>query len=347
MESRLVGGENMKIYTKTGDRGSTSLVGGDRTDKYDLRVWAYGSIDEANSSIGVGRVYIKESKLSEKLLRIQKTLFEVGAELASIGTSYYKSRIKDEDITFLEKIIDELDKLKPSHNGFIVPGGTIESAHLDVARTDIRRAERYAAELRTSYEISDNLLKYINRLSDAIYVIARYFDYKDIIKKAEEKINILKQSSKKTEQSLVQIANKNMIKRKTAEYITQKCIEKSYEIGVPMVICVVDISGNIILLERMDDSLLVGIEVAMKKAYTAAALKTATHELHQLSLPSGELYGLNNLEKIITFGGGFPIKVDNQIVGAIGVSGGTVEQDMQVAEYGVKVFEEVLFNGIN
>lgn len=336
----------MKIYTKTGDKGSTSLVGGDRAEKYDLRVWAYGSIDEANSSIGVARVHIKEMDISEKLLKIQKTLFEVGAELASIGTDYYKQRIQDEDIAFLEETIDKLDELKPSQNGFIVPGGTVESAHLDVARTDIRRAERYAAELKNSYEINENLLKYINRLSDAIYAIARYFDYKDIIKKAEEKIKNLKQSSEEAMQFPIKVASKKVINREIAEYITKNCIQKSYEIGIPMVICITDFNGNIVLLERMDDSLLASIEIAMRKAYTAAALKAPTNDLHELSLPSGELYGINTVDKIITFGGGFPLKIEGQIVGAIGVSGGTVEQDMLVSKYGVKVFQEVLLNGI-
>lgn len=341
----------MKIYTKTGDRGSTSLVGGDRTEKYDLRVWAYGSIDEANSSIGVGRVHIKEMEISKRLLKIQKTLFEVGAEIASIGTNYYKERIQDEDITFLEETIDKLDNLKPTQNGFIVPGGTLESAYLDVARTDIRRAERYAAELKNSYEVSDNLLKYINRLSDTIYAIARYFDYKDIIKKAEEKIKNFKQNKQMVNDFQMQgsdkiMINRMMIDRETAKYITEKCIQESYEVGVPMVICVTDFSGNITLLERMDDSLLASIEIAMKKAYTAAALKAPTHELSDLSLPNGELYGINNVEKIITFGGGFPLKIDGKIVGAVGVSGGTVEQDMKVAQCGVKAFEEVGKNGI-
>lgn len=336
----------MKIYTKTGDGGSTSLIGGDRTEKYDLRVWAYGSIDEANSYIGVARVYINESEFSEKLVKIQKTLFEVGAELASLGTKYYKMRIKDEDISFLEETIDKLDKLKPSQNGFIVPGGTAESAHLDVARTDIRRAERYISQLKNSYKISDNLLKYVNRLSDAIYAIARYFDYKDIMKKARERIEKASQGTEEKNVFSTNVLSATTINREIAEYITQNCIQKSYEIGIPNVICIADLSGNIILLERMDDSLLLSIEIAMKKAYTSVALKVPTHELHQFSLPTGELYGISSMKNIVTFGGGFPLKIHNKIVGAIGVSGGTAEQDMLVSKYGVQIFEEVITNGI-
>ncbi|AKN30414.1 cobalamin adenosyltransferase [Clostridium carboxidivorans P7] len=341
----------MKIYTKTGDKGTTSLVGGDRAEKHDLRVWAYGTIDEVNSSIGVARAYIKEKEFSEILLKIQKTLFEVGAELASLGTDYYKERIKDEDITFLEETIDKLDGLKPSFNGFIVPGGTVESAHLDIARTVVRRAERCISELKNNYEVSKNLMKYTNRLSDGLYAVARYFDYKDIMEKTKENIEKFNQSGKMEDNCHIEEINKTMlnmtvIDRETAKYIAEKCAEKSHEVGVPMVICITDFSGNITLLERMDDSLLASIEIAMKKAYTAAALKSPTHELREASLPTGELYGINNVEKIITFGGGFPLKINGKIIGAIGVSGGTVEQDMKVAQYGLKAFEGVLTNGI-
>lgn len=341
----------MKIYTKTGDKGSTSLVGGDRTKKHDLRVWAYGSIDEANSSIGMAKIYIKEKYILDKLLKIQKTLFEVGAELASIGTNYFKTRISDEDITFLEETIDSMDKLKPSQTGFIVPGGTVESAHLDVARTDVRRAERYIAELTTHYDINENLMKYVNRLSDAIYAIARYFDYKDIMKKTEENIKNFTQDNKVLNNSEAEKSNeitisKITINRKTAEYVTKRCIQKSYEVGVPMVICVTDFNGSIILLTRMDNSLLASIEIAVKKAYTAAVLKMPTDDLRELSLPEGELYGINNDGKIIAFGGGFPLRINEEIVGAIGVSGGTVKQDMLVAKYGLNAFEEVVKGGI-
>ncbi|NLU07345.1 MAG: cob(I)yrinic acid a,c-diamide adenosyltransferase [Clostridiales bacterium] len=338
----------MKIYTKTGDKGTTSLVGGERTNKYDLRVWAYGSIDEANSSIGLARAYVKDKKLKDKLLKIQKTLFEVAAELASLGTENYKDRIKDEDVVSLENTIDELDKMRPIQNGFIVPGGTVESAHLDVARTDVRRAERYISELKNHYEVSSNLQKYVNRLSDAIYAVARYFDYKDILKKAKERLaeftdNERNHNGGGSENGLLV---KKSLNRGIASYITEKCIEKSKEIGVPMVICIVDFDGNVIVMERMDDSLLISLKVAFKKAHTAAALKSPTGDLYDASLPGGDFYGLTHDGNVLTFSGGFPLKVNGNIVGAIGVSGGTVDEDTNVSKYGVKVFEEVIRDGI-
>ncbi|MHC6179017.1 cob(I)yrinic acid a,c-diamide adenosyltransferase [Clostridium sp. JNZ X4-2] len=337
----------MKIYTRTGDKGNTSLVGGERTNKYDLRVWAYGSIDEANSSIGLARASIEDKKLKDKLLKIQKTLFEAAAELASLGTKEYKPRIKDDEVIFLEDTIDELDKMRPVQNGFIVPGGTMESAHLDVARTDVRRAERYISELKNHYEVNNSLQKYVNRLSDAVYAIARYFDYKDILEKAEEKLTELKDSGEINAKGNLKesLLTKSVLNRETAEYITEKCIEKSREIGVPMVICVVDFDGNVILLERMDNSLLISIKVALKKAYTAAALKSPTGDLYKSSLPGGDFYGLNHEKDIVTFSGGFPLKIGDDIVGAIGVSGGTIDEDTSVSQYGVEVFEEVVKYG--
>jgi ATP:cob(I)alamin adenosyltransferase len=330
----------MKIYTKTGDSGSTSLVGGSRVKKCDLRVWAYGSIDETNSSIGIARAYIADTDICEKLLKIQKVLFEVGAELASLGTDKYKPRIKDSDIEFIENMIDELEGFKPVETGFMVPGGTKESAYLDLARTDARRAERYISSLQSSYNIDSNLIKYVNRLSDGLYALARYFDYKDIMRQIENKVN--------NNNEALKVENSNSlgtINRKIAECIVKACINKSEEMKIPMVICVTDFSGNVILLERMDNSLLASIEIAQNKAYTAAVLRTPTHELNKLALPKGDLYGISNLNRIITFGGGFPLEYNGKLVGAIGVSGGTSKQDMEVSKFGVEYFEEVVLNG--
>lgn len=332
----------MKIYTKTGDKGTTSLVGGSRTEKSDIRVWCYGTIDETNSALGMARSHIADKEIRDIILKIQKTLFELGAELASVGTDNYKERIKEEDINFLENTIDKMESLKPDINGFIVPGGTEESSYLDIARTDARRAERYMTELISKYDISEKLLKYVNRLSDAIYSLARYIDYKDIFEKVHENIgNILGNTEKSNKNSKIEKLDRNL-----SEYITSHCIKKADEIEIPMVISIVDNGGNLIMLQRMDDSLLGSIEVSMGKAYTAAAFKMATNELKDMAVPEGELYGIGNLKKVITFGGGYPLKIGNKLVGAIGVSGGTAEQDMLVSKYGVEVFEEVVLNGI-
>ncbi|NNU76927.1 cob(I)yrinic acid a,c-diamide adenosyltransferase [Clostridium estertheticum] len=327
----------MKIYTKTGDKGQTSLLGGSRTSKSDLRVWSYGTCDSVNSTLGFARSFIKDEEIKTIIFKIQKTLFEAGAELASLGTDKFKERIVKEDIDYLETVIDKLDMIIPKLNSFIVPGGTIESGALDVARTKAREAERYIVELCESYDVSANLSKYFNRLSDAIYTIARYEDYKNVLIKVKENVVValsLKINKRGSEK----------MNRELSEKIIKRCIEKALQIEVPMVIWVMDEHGNPVMFERMDGSLLASIEIAKGKAYSAVAFKLPTHELNELA-KNGELYGINNLENVITFGGGYPLKINNLIVGAVGVSGGTVAQDMEVAIYAVKKFEEMISYG--
>lgn len=320
----------MKIYTKTGDKGTTSLVGGSRVKKDDCRVWAYGTIDEANSALGLARSHINDEKIRKIIFNIQKDLFEVGAELAAIGTEKYKERINSGYVTSLEEIIDKIQEEKPEFFCFMVPGGTVESAFLDVARTTIRKAERYISEVRSEYYIGENLVRYINRLSDCIYAIARYIDFKDI----KDKVKMRFQVEKKHESAF------SVLNIENAELIAKASISKAHEIHVPMVICITDPYGNMILLKKMDGALIASIEIAKGKAYTSAVLKMATDKLKDLSLPQGELWGIGNLPNIVTFGGGYPLIIKDKIAGAIGVSGGAVDEDMKVALAGVEVLKE-------
>ncbi|NOH15603.1 cob(I)yrinic acid a,c-diamide adenosyltransferase [Clostridium cochlearium] len=322
----------MKIYTKGGDKGQTFLIGGERTYKYDDRVWAYGTIDELNSSLGLARAKLRDENFRKVLLKIQKQLFELAAELASTGTDKYKENISEKDVEFLEKIIDELNEEMPSLNSFIVPGGTEESATLDVARTVARKGERYIVKLESNYYVNKNLLKYMNRLSDLIYTLARIIDYRQVLKESKKRVSIISKDIK--------------MNREIAEYLMEKLLKKSEEIKVPMVICIVDESGNPIMFQRMDGALLASINISIGKAYSAVAFRMSTDKLKELALPQGELYGINNMKKIITFGGGEPLIVNGRIIGGIGVSGGTVEEDMMVAQFGKRTFEEVASYGI-
>jgi uncharacterized protein GlcG (DUF336 family) len=119
--------------------------------------------------------------------------------------------------------------------------------------------------------------------------------------------------------------------------------KKSEQIGVPMVIAVVDASGNMVAEQRMDQALLVSIDIALNKAYTAVAIKIPTHELAPLSQPGQPLFGIHNADggRIIIFGGGFPLKRDSEIIGGIGVSGGSVEEDIQCATAAIERFKEL------
>ncbi len=164
----------MKIYTKSGDKGTTSLIGGKRIEKDSIRVESYGTIDELNSYIGLCYHYLKESEDKQVLRKIQVKLFDVGAELSSPDYKRLKNIINDEDVEYLEKLVDYYTAKIEKINEFIVPGTSICSANLHIARTICRRAERKITALSREEEINPVLLKYINRLSDFIYILARY-----------------------------------------------------------------------------------------------------------------------------------------------------------------------------
>lgn len=165
----------MKIYTKKGDQGQTSLFGGDRVTKSSSRIEAYGTTDELNSIIGVAASYSLSSKGQKYVERIQNDLFVLGSDLAT--PSHYKERIErlgEDSIVFLEHSIDEMEQELTPLKNFILPGGSPQGAALHYARTVCRRAERAVVTCNETEEISELTLKYLNRLSDFLFVMARY-----------------------------------------------------------------------------------------------------------------------------------------------------------------------------
>jgi cob(I)alamin adenosyltransferase len=177
----------MKIYTKTGDKGSTSLIGGTKVSKAHLRIEAYGTVDELNSYIGLCRDHITDTDSRAVLLETQDRLFTVGSALACDPEKETKLKIPDlheEDITQLEKAIDNMHEVLPPMKSFILPGGLIAASHLHVARCVCRRAERQVVRLsEESHEVEIIIQKYLNRLSDYLFVLARYVAF---LGKAEE-----------------------------------------------------------------------------------------------------------------------------------------------------------------
>ena len=165
----------MKIYTKTGDSGKTSLYDGNRVDKDDVRVEAYGTIDELNAFIGDSVNYLKEA--DKKILRsIQLKLFDVGGELATKEEGKFKNTIKEEDIKILEEIIDKYMAKTGEMQAFTLPGTSKASSKLHIARTVCRRAERRIISLDKLETVNPMLLKYINRLSDVLYTVSREYE---------------------------------------------------------------------------------------------------------------------------------------------------------------------------
>lgn len=167
----------MQIYTKTGDKGQTSLYDGTRIDKDSIRVESYGTIDELNSYIGLCMHYTNEGD-KKVLFNIQRDLFYIGAELATKNTEKLNKVVTDNDIKNLENIIDKYMGEAKGLDSFIIPGTSLASAHLHIARTICRRAERIIISLSKIEYVNPMLIKYINRLSDALYAIARYSEDK-------------------------------------------------------------------------------------------------------------------------------------------------------------------------
>lgn len=170
-----------KIYTRTGDDGTTALVSGPRRAKHDLRVESYGTVDETNSVIGVARLHTSPlSELDAMLFRIQNDLFDLGADLATPDTgeplSYEPLRIIETQVTRLEHEIDTLNAGLSPLTSFVLPGGTSAAAYLHLARTVSRRAERQIVELAgiEGEVVSPAAIRYINRLSDFLFVAARF-----------------------------------------------------------------------------------------------------------------------------------------------------------------------------
>lgn len=162
----------MKVYTKTGDAGTTSLVGGKRVPKDCARLESYGTIDELNAQVGLLLTYVSEPVDRETLIGIQNNLFVIGAQLATEAPQVPSVVITSVDVTKLEQSIDAASEGLPKWRGFTLPGGCRPAALAHVCRTICRRAERRILALNSSEEVAPELLAYVNRLSDYFYVLA-------------------------------------------------------------------------------------------------------------------------------------------------------------------------------
>jgi cob(I)alamin adenosyltransferase len=177
-----------KIYTRTGDSGTTALGTGERVPKYALRIWAYGTVDETNAQIGLARLALgDDAEMDARLGRIQNDMFDLGADLCIpdrgsppswAGPDYQPLRITTAQVKRLEDEIDAMNETLDPLRSFVLPGGTPAAAALHVARTVCRRAERHMAELASLPDepVGDAAMRYINRLSDYLFVASRYLN---------------------------------------------------------------------------------------------------------------------------------------------------------------------------
>ncbi len=163
------------IYTKTGDKGTTSLVGGSRVLKCSARVDTYGDLDELVSYLGLCREYLTAAESSD-LLQIQNVLFNIESIIACEKQEFLSKlpQVKQEDIEFLERKIDAMNEVVPPLRQFVIPGGDMANSHLNVARTICRRCERKIVNLSQESEVNAEVMQYVNRLSDYLFMLSRY-----------------------------------------------------------------------------------------------------------------------------------------------------------------------------
>lgn len=350
----------MKIYTKTGDAGTTSLVHTKNISKSDDRVEVMGTIDELTSHIGLTKTKIQDEHTISFLENIQQTLMTI---MAGIADSYnMKYKLKDENIQELEKEIDRLESSFERPKKFILPGANPVSAQMDVTRTVARRAERCLAAVSVKFGSDGGARKYMNRLADYLYVLGRSYDaamenitHSDSVAGGAQVIKedmtreVSSQNGEKiSDEELIQQVLLRMGQGRMTLELSKKLIEKIEEEakrrGKKAVIAVCGPDGNPIAVHVMDGAFLVSFDVAVRKAYTAVAVKMSTMELSKLAQPGQTFYGLESLDggKIVIFGGGVPLVYQGNIIGGLGISGGTGEEDHSLAEYALSVLTDLL-----
>lgn len=326
------------VYTRTGDAGQTGLFGGSRVPKQSAGVEAYGTVDEANAAIGAAKPLVDEATRAT-LHAIQKRLFVLAAELASDerGREVIGDTIDARDIEALEQLIDLCLEVTGPQRQFVVPGRDAASAALHQARTVVRRAERRMLTMAEHSVVRPELITYVNRLSDCIYALARVAEHHHDLAVIEGIVRRRVLAARESSADSV-----DGFDLATTKAMAQAAEAKAAELGVPIVFAAVDSGGNLMLLHRMADSLLASIDLATNKAFTSAAFKLPTDALKGPSTPSGELHGIQNSNagRVVVFGGGLPVFVDGTVAGGIGVSGGTVEEDLIIVHHALTAARE-------
>lgn len=318
------------VYTRTGDKGDTGLFGGSRVPKQSLRVEAYGAVDEANSAIGMAKAQLDRDEWRDRVHQIQQRLFVLAAEVASDakGAEILADKISADDVVSLEQVIDDCLAITGKQRNFVVPGRDVRSAAFHQARTITRRAERRVLTLAETEAVRPELIKYLNRLSDALYAIARLAETWAAIDLITQRVR----EELAWQQKGKQMASDDEVLAR-AQRLIAAAQRRGREIGLPVCAAVVDAAGNLVAFERMSGALLGSTDIAIGKAWSAAAFKMSTRQLGEAA--DGPLPGIDstNAGKVVLFGGGMPLYDGDQLIGGLGISGGTVEQDEEIMNY--------------
>ena len=396
----------MEVYTGYGDKGMTDLSHTKNVSKSDDRICLMGSVEELMSHIGLVRVLVDDVDVVRMLEKISETLKKI---IDGVSDPYNREFKVSEDRT--ELLEEEIGRMKEIFSGErlpILPGDSRVAAEVDVTRAVARRAERELALVSVKFGSDTGAKKYMNRLSDYFYVLARYVDAAKIKEKNEASegvqgaaksettgtvgnsadvvagtsaVDVRAQEPQMVQKSAVQAFNaqngtvtttaggntamaqndsmaantamiQEVLKRMgiqgritldSAKRLIERIEQEALRRNKPSVIAVCSPDGNPVAVHVMDGSFLVSFDMAVKKAYTSVAVKMSTMELSRLTQPGQTFYGLGKMsDNIVIFGGGVPLKVGDTIIGGLGISGGTGEEDNSLAEYGLQVLNEVL-----
>ena len=365
----------MSIYTKRGDKGITDMARTRNISKSDDRIRLSGAIDELNSHIGLMISMISSQETVQFLESVQSTLNLVATGVEDPYNR--KCRISEERVTALETEIDNLEKLCPRPVTEKLKGNSSLAAEIDIARTVARRAECSLAQVSVKFGADAGSRKFLNRLSDYFFILARYTENAEgkagsyEMQKTEIEVTGAKAEAKniKTQNTEAEAVNtmdtlagtvnineaviREVLKRigvqtritlDIAKKLIDRIEQEALRRGAHAVISVCNAEGNPIAVHVMDGAFLVSFDAAMKKAYTAAAVRMSTMEFGKMAQPGGTFYGADKLDngKIVIFGGGVPLKSGDTVIGGLGISGGTGEEDHSLAEYGLSVLNEVL-----
>jgi len=324
------------IYTRRGDRLETDLLRGARVFKDDARVETLGAIDELSSVLGVVRCVVADRDMEEDITGLQRLLRTIAGELAEPGVGH-----TGEDasvVAGMEKEIDRLEETLFPQAGFVLPGPPPGAAWLHVARAVARRAERSLVALARRETVNAYVLQYVNRLSDYLFLLARRLEQRELVHLVALKV---KQALTNQSHSLKGV--NGLMTLAKARQMMEGAEKEAAKLGVPVVVAVVDAGGNLVGLSRMDGALLVSLDLAVNKAYSAVAVRLPTDELARLAQPGQDLYGIDKADggRIVIFGGGLPVFDGERLIGGLGVSGGTVQQDVTIAGAGVRSLAQV------
>ena len=351
----------MEMFTGSGDRGMTSLKRDRNVSKADDRIQAIGEIEDLITHIGMIKLHADDLSLKADLEKIQRNLLIC---IEGINDPYHKDyKISEEEVKILNEKTENLKASYPMTAYEPLPGGCEASLRIDMARSVARRAERWLTSSDKKYGGQPVRKQYMNLLSNYLYALARYTDYVDSKKPAQpvaapvaaepvvaapvKTVNEKVPAAELTKEIVIQEVLKRIqtMDRVTLD-IAKKLIEKiegyATSVGKKAVIAVCGPDGNPVAVHVMDGAFLVSFDVAVKKAYTAVSVKMSTMELGKLVQPGQTFAGLEQIEsdKLVFFGGGVPLFVGDNLVGGLGISGGTGEEDDDIAQYALSVFEE-------